>query len=134
MKALAFISMLTLIACSTKNGDENLNAQVIMLHNSMIKKANAIEHRLAELESDSLVNKDSVQTLLKMQEEWEADLVEVPGNNNHDHEAHHHHDHKLLDVTAEQMLAIQKELDERLSRIGKRTTQLKPYDKTIHQH
>jgi hypothetical protein len=126
MKIFAFISMLTLITCSTKNGDEKLNAQAILLHNSMIRKANAIEHRLAELESDSLVNKDSVQTLLKMLEGWEADLVEVPGNRTMIMKTHHHHDHKPLDVTAEQMLAIQKELDGRLSRIGKRTTQLKP--------
>jgi hypothetical protein len=134
MKGFALMSIIVLIACSPKNGDETLNTQAIMLHNSMIKKANEIEHRLTELESDSLVNRGSVETLREMLEEWEADLVEVPGNENHEHETHHHHDHKPLDVTAEQMLAIQKELDERLSKIGKRTTQLKPQSDDKHEH
>jgi hypothetical protein len=124
MKTLAAITLMTLIACSSKNPDENLNAQAILLHNSMMKKANEIERALADFEKNSRLNMDSVKVLRNALEQWEAEIVEVPGNENHDHEAQHHHDHKPLDVTAEQMLAIQKDFDLRLSSIEKRITRL----------
>ena len=83
-----------------------------------------MEHHLNELlllkEKTSVSEKDSVVILLGALEEWEKDLVEIPGNESHEHSDHHHHDHKVLEVTAEQMLLIQKEMDRRLAIIGRR--------------
>jgi hypothetical protein len=125
MKMLILLSLAVLTGCSSKKIDEKINSQSIVIHNSMIKKAQAIEDVLTNLVADSLstVNADSIATLLQMLEEWENDLVEVPGNKDHQHEGRHH-DHKPLDVTAEQMLEIQQELDTRLSMIGKRLDRL----------
>ncbi len=100
----------------------------------MIKKVEHIEHRLNELKADSTVSPDSIRLLIGFLEQWREDLVEVPGNGHHDHghALNHSATPELID---EQMLEIQKELDERLSGIGKRATQLKPqltHDEHIH--
>lgn len=81
-----------------------------------------MDHHLNELLKDknSVINKDSIIILLGALEEWENDLVEIPGNEEHDHSGHHHHDHTVIEVTAKQMFQIQKELDIRLANIGKR--------------
>lgn len=80
-----------------------------------------MERHLNELLKDktSVINKDSIIILLVALEEWENDLVEIPGNEEHDH-SDHHHDHTVLEVTSEQMLLIQKEMDRRLALIGQR--------------
>lgn len=91
----------------------------------MARKADEMEHHLNELLKDrpSVHNTDSVIILLGALEEWENDLVEMPGNEEHDHSGHHH-DHTVLEVTAEQMFQIQKELNIRLTNIGKRINTL----------
>lgn len=91
----------------------------------MLKKASQIEHTLNDLTHDSWVNKDSVEHLFGALKQWRSDLVEVPGNEEPDHEHSHGHD-RIPEVTEEQMLAIQKELDERLSEIGKRVSIFRP--------
>lgn len=118
------IISLVLFSCSSKTSDER-NSEAIALHNSMIQKANHIEHLLSEMKGDTAINKDSIAVLSALLEHWKASLVEVPGND-HDHAAYAHHHSEPLDVTEEQMLEIQKELDERLSTIGKRLSLLKP--------
>jgi hypothetical protein len=106
---------------------ENKNPEAIILHNPMVKKANMIEHRLNEIASNTMeINEDSVRVLKELLDQWKSDLIEVPGNENHYHHEHSHSHQLASDVTDEQMLEIQKELDARLSLIGKRATQLKP--------
>jgi hypothetical protein len=137
MKRIMTIAMLV-VSCTSKVPEEKLNNEAIILHNSMVEKANLIKHRLNELKNDSAISQDSVTLLLELLKQWQRDLVEVPGNEEHghaNHDDHHsHHDHSVLDVTPEQMLEIQKELDARLSNIGKRTTSLKPDNEDEHAH
>lgn len=125
-----------MMSCNPGTPDERLNAEAIALHNSMITKAALIRNRLKALKSDSTVSRDSVRVLLGLLAQWERDLVEVPGNEDHGDHDHgpHHHDHAPSEVTPRQMLDIQKTLDATLSRIGKRTTQLKPHNEESHQH
>jgi hypothetical protein len=128
MRIIYFISLALLIGCSSKKEDEKLNTGSIVIHNSMVMKASEIENELFLLKSDSLstVNKDSIDILLFVLEEWEQDIVEVPGNENHQHSEHKHHDHshKAPEVTALQMLQIQQEMDKRLEAINKRASDL----------
>ena len=125
MRIILFIPVVILIGCSSKKEDEKLNEKSIVIHNSMMKKAGEIENELVIVRSDSIpnVNKDSIDVLLSDLEQWENDLVEVPGNSNDHHEEHHHdHHNPAPEVTASQMLQIQQELDMRLKIISKRTS------------
>lgn len=119
-----------LSGCSTKPAESKANHEAIVLHNSMMKKADLIRYRLDELKADSMISRDSVAVLSHALAQWQADIVEVPANEHHEHGDHDHHaqDHghnPPPDVTEEQMLDIQKELDERLIAIGKRVANLK---------
>jgi SMC interacting uncharacterized protein involved in chromosome segregation len=63
-----------------------------------------------------------INSVMASMEEWEENAVEVPGvEHKHDHaegEGHHHHEHKKApDVTATQMLDIQKEIKKNIERI-----------------
>jgi hypothetical protein len=126
--SLTLMVLFVLLSCSSKDSVRKRNHEAIVLHNSMIKKANEIEHRLNEIRSDSTISKDSILTLSETLEQWKLDLVEVPGNEEHDLHTHNHsHSHtEMPELTEAQMLAIQKELDKRLSAIGTRIKNLKP--------
>jgi hypothetical protein len=100
----------------------------------MMKRANQIEHRLNELKSDASVSQDSLKLFSMLIEQWRVDIVEVPGNENHDHTDHAHSHNTIPDITEEQMLEIQRELDERLSKIGNRINRLKPDLIDNHEH
>lgn len=115
-----------LLSCSTTTSDTRKNHEATVLHNSMMKKAAVIRDRLEELKGDSTLIQDSIAAWVYAMDRWQADVVEVPGNEHHEHENHDHHEHNPPpDVTEEQMLDIQKELDERLTEIGKRVASLK---------
>ena len=129
MKKIAAFAVI-IMSCNAKVSEEKLNHEAITLHNSMVQKSNMIAHRLNEIKNDTAVNQDSVTVLIQLLAQWKNDLVEVPGNEHHGHD--HHHQHSPPDVTAEQMLEIQKDLDMRLGNIGKRAAQLKPHDQTPH--
>lgn len=63
-----------------------------------------------------------IDSATKRFEAWEESVVEVPGQEHaHDHaegESHHHHDHKSApQVTASEMLEIQKELKANIEKI-----------------
>lgn len=126
---LAIVISIILAGCSSRSSEEKRNYEAIILHNSMMEKANEIEHRLNELRDDTSVSKDSVAILFTALEQWKADLVEVAGSeeHSHDHQGHSHQCNAIPNVvTEQQQLKIQKELDERLSRIGTRISHLKP--------
>lgn len=128
MRIISVMVLAVLIGCSSKRDDEKLNKKSIVIHNSMVQKASQLENELRLLKSDSIsvVNKDSIDVLLFALEEWEQDLVEIPGNESHHNLEHHHHDHssKAPEVTASQMLQIQQELDRRLKTISKSASDL----------
>jgi hypothetical protein len=63
-----------------------------------------------------------ISGVMAAMEAWEENAVEVPGvEHNHEHaegEGHHHHEHKKApDVTAAQMLDIQKEIKKNIDQI-----------------
>jgi hypothetical protein len=72
--------------------------------------------------SEAITSLDETATEL---EEWEENIVEVPGNE-HVHKAGEKHEHKPApDVTPEQMLAIQKEMRVNLRTISDNLRQVK---------
>jgi zona occludens toxin (predicted ATPase) len=60
---------------------------------------------------------------------WGETVVEVPGYE-HDHshdkegEGHHHHSHDRIETTPEQMIAIQKDLRDKVEAIKNRVQEL----------
>ncbi len=133
MRSNIFISVL-LISCTAKVSDEKRNHEAIIIHNSIMKKANQIEHRLNELRNDSTLSQDSLKLFSTLFEQWSEDIVDVPGTGNHDHSGHAHNHSTIRDITEEQILEIQRELDEQLSNIGKRMSRLKPDLIDDHEH
>jgi hypothetical protein len=129
---IAITVSIALFSCTSQSADNKINHHAIMLHNSMMKKANQIGHRLNELSNDATVNQDSLKLLSKLFKQWQSDIVEVPGNEHHDHADHGHT--TAPDITKEQMLNIQRELDERLSKIGEKLNRLRPDLIGNHEH
>ncbi len=120
--------LLILIAsgCDNAKRQSDLTNQAIVIHNSMIKKADGIERALQELSNDStfIHQQDSIHVAKNMLASWKLELVEVPGNESHQHD-NHHHAQQSIDVTDEQMLAIQEELSYKLSSIEKLIMRIK---------
>ena len=112
-------------ACSPKKKNKNAYVQSALIHNSMVMKANEMEHAIYDMMHDSLplAKHDSLQSILADLKEWQKQMEEVHGNGNQDHKNHEHHN-TPAQLTPEQMLQVQKELDGTLGRIGKRLNQL----------
>lgn len=116
---------LVITACNKQqNKDEVVLRQAAVVHNEMMEAAHELEERLDSLGNDSLnaALADSVSVWKELFEEWENDVVEVPGNEEHagHGKEEHHHEHKSVEVTPDQMLIIQRELKNRLDHIRKR--------------
>jgi hypothetical protein len=119
-----------MVACTAKQAEHQEYEQSALLHNAMLNQASKMEDTLALMLADSawINQQDSLNAILAALENWEKQLVEVPGNEDHDHNhgAHEHHDHEQasVEVTPEQMLLIQRELENRLNNISKRLQQI----------
>lgn len=124
---MRFYTIISIVffACGSRAERDGIHDQAIIIHNSMIKKADRIALQLNELKYDASVNQDSIRTLSSLFNKWQSSLVEVPGNPDHNHNGHSHDHHAPANITDEQMLEIQNELDVLLSNIGKRINQLK---------
>jgi len=113
-----------LCACGGINQqDKALLEEAGTIHNEMMATAEAVKEKLEALRKDSaqMIPMDSIMAWKNAIEEWEADLVEVPGNEEPHHgKSKHDHHEKAPDVTAEQMLVVQKELKMQLKDIQQR--------------
>ncbi len=122
-KILFVISILIVCCSSPDKQEKELLKEAAVLHNEMITKAEQLEETIAIMDVDSTYRTihDSLVIWKEVIENWETDLVEVPGNEEHHHKGgEHHHEHQQLNVTPEQMLNIQKELHLRLRAIEER--------------
>jgi hypothetical protein len=118
-----------LMQCSSKQ-DKKLLQEASAIHNAMVAEAEELEKKLEALAGDSTlaVPADSLARWQADFERWEAEVVEVPGNEDHHHHEegeHHHHDHQTLDVTPVQMIVVQKELNARLQALKTRVGAIK---------
>src|SRR5688572_20032063 len=123
-----FLTVLLIAAgCNSSSREKELLHKAAKVHNEMVRETNTLKDQLRGLQTDSpSVTKDSIAVILKLIEEWENDLVEVPGNDHHDPAEHvHNHDHRTLEITAEEMLKIQQEMKLRSDAIRMRSNSLK---------
>ena len=117
---IVLLSLFLLGACQNR---ETSNSQLLKeageIHNEAMALSEKLEQKVEALDS-SAVPKDSIHVWKELIVAWEREVVEVPGNESHSAHAHHNHDHKILEVTPEQMLVIQKELHSSLKQIESR--------------
>jgi hypothetical protein len=100
-------------------------------------RARLIERDLNVLHHDTLTQevRDSLDVIANLLHAWKQDVVEVPGNDMHERNNHSHsHAQVTPEVTPQQMLGIQKELDARLSFIGKRLALIKSKNDDRNDH
>jgi uncharacterized protein YpbB len=80
------VPILTVILCLNcmpdKKHIEKTDAQSTILKLSIQKKANAIEHRLRTIQKDTVlpVNKDSIEVIVSVFEEWKVDYQQCNSN------------------------------------------------------
>ncbi|MCY7350911.1 MAG: hypothetical protein LH606_09610 [Cytophagaceae bacterium] len=130
-----FIAFSLLIACTGKDSqDEATLKEAGEIHLQAATIQESLESRmdsLAALKSQLTLLKTpgasaaafAIDSVTKRFEDWEENLVEVPGlahkHDNAEGEKHHHHDHKPApDVTASEMLDIQNELKTNIGQIS----------------
>lgn len=123
MKKLLFVLALLFTACGGNSADKKILADAARIHNEMMELAEQLETKIDGLQPDSSqLPADTLANIRQAFSAWESDVVEVPGNEEHHHEEgeEHHHEHKTVEVTAQQMLTIQTELNRRLLEIQSR--------------
>lgn len=109
--------LLLLLGCGTSLQDAKLLKEAAEVHNAALQIAKDVETRIKQ----DGIHADSVLVIGKAIEEWEHDLVEVPGNEHHHHHHEgHHHSHEPVNITATEMLQLQQELKQRIELIKKR--------------
>jgi hypothetical protein len=125
---LGTLVLLVLSACQTEKKQDPLLDEAGRYHLEAIEVQEVLEPKIEQIDSLRAVllaqktpaataNAATLDSLKKAFEDWEANLVEVPGlkHEHHDHKegAHnHHHHHKanpLRDLPAEQMRDLQRE-------------------------
>jgi hypothetical protein len=111
-----------MIYCSAPQKEDTLLIEAAQIHNEALALAKQLEKQLDQLANDTTYLKDSLNTWRMAIEEWERNLVEVPGNESSDHHPHDHHDHgkKMPELTSGQMLSVQLELKSQLDDIKSR--------------
>lgn len=131
MRTLQLLSAITLIgsltACSSSDKKDPILEEAAQYHNQATKVQEVIEPRIEQIDSlktvlaaqktpDSAARIATLDSLKTAFEEWEKNLVEVPGmphDHKHDHgkgeHKHNHADATLKNLPAEQMRDLQRE-------------------------
>jgi ABC-type Zn2+ transport system substrate-binding protein/surface adhesin len=122
--------ILTGILCSTACGgaaekEKQLLNEASTVHNQAVALARDLKVHLDQLETDSTVSVDSVRLWRQLLAQWNEELVEVPGNehehdHDHDHDHSHHHHASPDQVTASEMLEIQRDMKRRMEQLNNR--------------
>ena len=115
-----------LLACTKKN---TALEKASFLHKEMFLMLEEVEKELSLL-SPTKPLQDSMVQIKKEIEEWKASVIEVPGNTEVDHD-HHAHSHEKLNLTDDELLAVQLELKNELEKIKKRIKKLLQHEKSL---
>ncbi|HMP99720.1 MAG TPA: hypothetical protein PKC24_08060 [Cyclobacteriaceae bacterium] len=118
---LIILSVLFIAACHAKKEDPVL-AEAAAVHEEAMQLFHELEDLLKELEQNESIAVDAMASIKIALQEWEENLVEVPGyEHDHEHEAHghhhHHHAHQKMEVTSDEMLLIQKEIRDNINNL-----------------
>ena len=141
MKKLLTAPVLLLItcltACSSSTKKDPLLEEAAQYHQQATELQGVVEPKIEQIDSlktamlaqklpNAPTRAATLDSLKKAFEEWEENLVEVPGmphNHSHkngDHEHHHHHDAMLKGLPADQMRDLQRETLNNIRQIQKR--------------
>lgn len=139
---IIFSLLLSLIACSGKSeADKALLDEAGRYHLEAIQIQEQVEPVIDQIDSvRTLLNKktspeakatvQSLDSLKTAFEEWEENLVEVPGmkHEHHDsgegkHHHHHHHNNDAKDMPADQLRDLQREFMVNIKQIQQQTQQ-----------
>jgi hypothetical protein len=118
------ICAVALGACTQRKDDDKLLKEAASLHNAAIRTASKLEDSLYILSTDTTIQ-DSVRLYIEAIDNWKADLVEVPGNEG-DHHGEFHHYHApagSINITAAEMVAVQRTLKVKIDSIAARVRQ-----------
>ena len=112
---LSFFLLIFLMGCSSTSTSDPLLEEAFQIHEQSMEVAKEAREMLEELPADDQYRLNIESRL----EFWSENLVEVPGfehehdhdhDHGHDHDHDHDHDHgPKLELTPEDMLAVQKE-------------------------
>jgi len=123
MKLTNLILLLLLFSCGTHRDDQKIMEEAASVHDYALQIAEETEQQINTLVQ---VYPDSAKQFLLEIEQWEENLVEVPGHahEHHDHEGHTH-DHSPVTLTPEEMLNVQQELRDQVKALRDRVESLK---------
>ncbi len=129
--AFAFGLILLCSSCSNRQaGAEALLQQAAAVHEEIIQIEKQFVSQLQALKSQPTMQ-DSVRTLEQAFEEWQASVIEVPGMEEEQEDHAHEHGESEVQLTPEQMLEVQKELEQVILSLQKRLQHVR--DATQHQ-
>ncbi|CCH55098.1 hypothetical protein BN8_04333 [Fibrisoma limi BUZ 3] len=137
MKFLFAILLLCvgIFSCNSTEKRDPLLEEAALYHNEATEIQAIIEPKIDQIDSlktilvkspkqDATATVATLDSLKTAFEEWEENLVEVPGmphNHNHNGPAHHHHnDATLKDLPADQMRDLQRETLSSIKQIQQR--------------
>ncbi len=122
--------LFTLTACISSQ-ENNLNEESFRLHEEALEAGKSAKEKISliavevQTETDSSLI-DSLKSLQKAFEDWNASIVEVPGyEHDHQHHDHHEHDHSTSpDLTPKMVFEIQSTIKRNAESLDKRAEQL----------
>lgn len=122
-----FLIMLISYGCNPSSQQEKeLLHEAAEIHNEMVREMQDLKQSVYQLQrtSKNATMQDSILVILSVIDEWEQELVEVPGNEHTHENGEHHHHQATVEVTSQELLNIQRELDRRRKLIHKRFNEL----------
>lgn len=120
--------VLLMLDCTSKKTQDESFAAAADIHNRMVTRAQELERDIHALMQTPSPATDSLEAVLRDLQSWKDQLVEVPGHEHHegdDAHGHEHHHAPPTQVTPDQMLLIQRDLDSTLNLLGERLTRIK---------
>ncbi|QHW01620.1 hypothetical protein GJR95_39475 [Spirosoma endbachense] len=139
---------LSLAACSGKtDADQSILNEAATFHNEAINVQEQVEPLIDEIDSvrtvlikkmtpEAKITAQSLDSLKTAFEQWEENLVEVPGmkhehHHEHDKGHHHHHNSDTKDLPADQMRDLQQAFLTNIKQIQQQTQQAMEQAKSI---
>ena len=124
---LLVLFIMVFASCSKENEKDPLLVKAFEVHKKSLSLAKDVKEVL-----DGMPENDSTAMRIeKSLKAWEEMVIEVPGfehehHHTHDHEHHHHHNHgSQINLTPQQMLDIQIELQDSIAAIKEDLLQYK---------
>jgi len=113
---LSCLLIVLLQGCTGSSKPDPLLEEAFRIHQQSLQTAEDARELLKKLPADD----DKVLKIESRLKSWDENLIEVPGfEHDHNHE-HHHHAHSLqVELSPENMLAVQKVLLDSVSVIRK---------------